>query len=219
MKRQRKSYQRPFKRWDKSRIKEERQLMKDYGLHNKKELWKAADVVRAFRSRARRLFTEDTGREELFGRLQKLGMFTKEATLDDVLGLKVKDVLERRLQTMVLRKGLASTPNQARQLIVHRHVQVGGRVVDVPSYMVTVDEEDTVAYAGGSPVADEDHPIHSAPKVVEEAPEGKEEAKAEGKEKPEATAKAEAKPEGKKEAKAGEKAGKEAPKKDGEGGK
>mgnify|MGYP000047010980 CR=1 FL=1 len=82
-----------------------------------------------------------------------------EITLDDVLGLDVRDLLERRLQTIVYRKGLAQTINQARQLIVHRHIAIGDRVVDVPGYLVTVDEEKLVKYAPNSPLNDPNHPI------------------------------------------------------------
>jgi small subunit ribosomal protein S4 len=199
MKRQRKTFARPTKRWDKARIDEEAKLLRDYGLKNKRELWKAKGVISKFRARARKLFGEETGREELFGKLLKLGISKKEATLDDVLGLTVEAILERRLQTLVLRKGLGQTPIQARQLITHRHIMLGGRVVDVPGYIVTVEEEKTIKYSSSSPVNDKDHPLHAAPKVVKE--EGK---KPEGKgveaPKPEPKSKEEKKPEPKKEA-------------------
>ena len=145
-------------------------MMKDFGLKNKREIWKAETVIRGFRSRARRLFTEDTGKEELFRKLKRLGIFRGEATLDDVLGLKVEDILERRLQTLVFRKGLAQSPKQARQLIVHRHVTVDGKIVNVPGYIVTTEEEGKIAYAGGSPISDGDHPVRS-PQKAEEKPE------------------------------------------------
>jgi small subunit ribosomal protein S4 len=170
MRRQRKTFSRPTKRWDKSRIDSEIRLLRDYGLKNKRELWKAKDLITKFRSRARKLFGDDAGKEELFAKLHKMGIFKKEATLDDVLGLTVESILERRLQTLVLRKGMASTPAQARQLIAHRHVMLGGRVVDVPGYLVTVSEEKTIEFSPNSPVSDTDHPIHGPPKpVVKEA--------------------------------------------------
>ena len=172
MRRQRKTFSRPTKRWDKSRIDSEVRLLRDYGLKNKRELWKAKDIVTKFRARARKLFGDDTGKEELFAKLHKLGIFKKEATLDDVLGLTVESILERRLQTLVLRKGLAGTPGQARQMIAHRHVMLGGRVDDVPGYLVTVTEEKTIEFSPNSPVSDRDHPLHAAPKPFVKA-EGK----------------------------------------------
>ncbi len=168
MRRQRKSFARPTKKWDKHRIEEEARLLRDYGLKNKRELWKAKGIIKKFRARARKLFGEETGKEELFDRLRKLGIFRKEATLDDVLGLTVEAILERRLQTLVYRKGLAQTPRQARQLIAHRHITVGGRIVDVPGYIVTVKEEGSIEYSPRSPVSNKDHPIHKAPEPPKE---------------------------------------------------
>ena len=178
-------YTRPFKRWDKSRLNEEAKLLKIYGLKNKRELWKAKDIVRKFRARARRLFTEETGREELFAKLQKLGIFTKDATLDDILGMKVEDILERRLQTLVLRKGLTHTPTQARQVITHRHITINGTIVDIPGHIVTLEEEKSITYSNNSVLKDEKHPLRIPPKQEGEKKE----------EKPEEAPKAETKPE------------------------
>ncbi len=146
MRKQKKQYTKPFKRWDKKRIIEERKLLKLYGLKNKKELWKAQTVLRKFRAVARRLLPlrgeEKEKRErELLSKLYRLGLLDEKATLDDVLSLSVTDLLERRLQTMVWRLGLARTVKQARQLIVHGHVYVNGRRVRVPSYWVKRGEE------------------------------------------------------------------------------
>ena len=75
-----------------------------------------------------------------------------------MLLLEVTDVLERRLQTVAYRKGLANTPEQARQFITHGHVRVDGRRVSIPSYKVEIDEEATVEFDENSPLADELHP-------------------------------------------------------------
>mgnify|MGYP001773173473 CR=1 FL=1 len=77
-------------------------------------------------------------------KLYKLGLLNEGATLDDVLGLTVKDILNRRLQTIVYKKGLANTPKQARQFIVHGHVKINGRKIIYPSYLVNRDEEDKI---------------------------------------------------------------------------
>jgi len=89
----------------------------------------------------------------LLGRLVRLGLLKEGATLDDVLSLKVEDLLERRLQTIVWRRGLAKTIHQSRQLIVHGHVTIGGRVVDRPGYLVSREEEQMVSVKAGSVVA------------------------------------------------------------------
>ncbi|MEM2622289.1 MAG: 30S ribosomal protein S4, partial [Candidatus Nezhaarchaeales archaeon] len=61
-----------------------------------------------------------------------------------VLSLKIEDILERRLQTIVFRKGLAKSMHHARQLIVHGHVAVGGMRVRTPNRLLTIDEEKLV---------------------------------------------------------------------------
>ncbi len=175
MRKQRKTYVRPFKRWDKERIAEEARLVRDYGLRNKRELWKARKIISGFRERARSLFSQETGREELFNKIRRMGLLKGNITLDDVLGLKVENLLERRLQTIVYRKGLASTVKQARQIITHGHIAVGDRVVDVPGYFVDVEEEKQVRYAPGSPLNDPDHPLRKA-----KEPEKEEEVKENG---------------------------------------
>lgn len=149
MRKLRKKWEGPFKRWDKRRIEVERGLMKTYGLKNKKELWKAATILRKIRKIARNLLAysrpdKEQREKELMGRLRKYGLVKERATLDDVLSLKVVDILERRLQTVVWRKGLAKTVKEARQKIVHGHVMVGDRVITSPGYLVPVDEENKI---------------------------------------------------------------------------
>ncbi len=144
MKRQRKKYETPKKPWDKQRIEREKKLLKEYGLRRKREIWRAEALLRKYRRIARELNARpDEEREkQLFAKLKKLGILASEnATLDDVLSLTVESFLERRLQTLVYRKGLANTPKHARQLIVHGKVFIGDRKVPFPSYLVPVDEE------------------------------------------------------------------------------
>jgi len=145
-KRQHRKFTRPYKRWDKNRIIEEHGLMRTYGLKNKKELWRARAELRRIRANARALLAasgeeKELREKELLSRLHRLGLLPKDATLDDVLSLDIRDILERRLQTMVWRKGLARTIYQARQFVVHGHVYVHGNRVTVPSYWVRRDEE------------------------------------------------------------------------------
>jgi small subunit ribosomal protein S4 len=67
--------------------------------------------------------------------------------LDRILSLDVRAVLERRLQTMVYRVGLAKSIHHARQLIVHGHVLVAGRRMTSPGFLVPRELEDKISLA------------------------------------------------------------------------
>lgn len=146
---QRKSYDTPSHPWRKDRIEKEKELVRKYGLKNKRDVWKAGSRLRQIRGIARSLLGshgEQARKEEvqLMTKLQKLGLLRGEADLDSVLGLTIEDILERRLQSLVHRKGLARSPKQARQLVVHGHIRVGGRRITSPSYLVPVEQEETI---------------------------------------------------------------------------
>ena len=147
MRRFRKKYKRPKRPWDKERIAEEKELLKTYGLRRKREIWRTEEILRKYRRLARRLAAEKDKEKEkiLIQKLIRMGVLKPGASLDDVLGLTVKDFLERRLQTIVFKKGLANTIKQARQLIVHGHVYVNGIRTMYPSYLVNKDEEDKIS--------------------------------------------------------------------------
>jgi len=152
-KRTKKHYETPKKPYDKERLDAEREIMQKYGLKSKRELWRAETILRKKRENARKLLAlpleERVKRErELIGSLARLGLLTEKSTLDDVLTLTTEHLLERRLQTMTLRKGLANTATQARQFIVHGHIAINGQKIDSPSYLVTVDEEKKIGYYG-----------------------------------------------------------------------
>jgi small subunit ribosomal protein S4 len=161
-----KGYETPNHPYQGERIAEESGLLGKYGLKNKEELWRAQSELRNYRREARKLLgraqgdaeAADTEAEEFLARLQRIGVLGAEDSLDEVLSLGVTDVLERRLQTVVYRKGLANTTKQARQFITHGHIVVDGSRVGTPSYKVTVNEEDTVGFDSGSPLTDELHP-------------------------------------------------------------
>lgn len=155
MKRQRKKYLRPSHPWEKERMDAEDKILQQFGLHNKEEIWRTQTLLRNFRGQARNLLAASGTQAEretkqLLDRLRKLGLVGAGATLDDVLGLTIEKILERRLQTLVLRKGLAKTPLQARQLVLHGHITIGGKQVNAPSYLVPVEEEPLIEYAEGS---------------------------------------------------------------------
>jgi small subunit ribosomal protein S4 len=172
-------YERPSHPWEGERIKAENDLLKKYGLKNKKELWRSQFVLRRFRQRARelqaRVRTGDTQaekeREQLLRRLGRLGLLPLEGTtLDDVLALDVEAVLSRRLQTLTFLKGLAFTPRQARQFIVHGHVSITGRRVTIPGYIVTRTEENGIAYDERSAISSDLHPARPGSQLPERPP-------------------------------------------------
>lgn len=145
-KRPRKQYEKPRHPWKSDRLAAELQLLGEYGLRNKRELWRAETILRKIRAQARSLFVltgEKRVQEErrLIQRLHKMGLVNEDATADDVLKLTVRDILERRLQTVVFRLGLAKSIYHARQLIVHGHVYIGDSKVRSPSYHVMRGEE------------------------------------------------------------------------------
>jgi len=148
-KRPRKKYETPKQPWRTERLLEELKIVGEYGLRNKRELWRAASILRKYRKIARSLFVlteEERVKKEsvLIRTLYKMGILPENATADDVLRLTVRDILERRLQTIVFRLGLAKTIYHARQLITHRHIAVGDRVVSAPSYLVKRGEEEKI---------------------------------------------------------------------------
>lgn len=222
----RRKYDTPSHPWQGSRIKEENELLKKYGLKNKRELWKAQSLLRNYRRQGRNLlarlrFGDVQAEKEMKGLINKLanlGFLPEDATLDDILGLDLERILERRLQTLVYMKGLAYSPKQARQLIVHGHTIVNQRKVTVPGYLVKKNEEAGITYNPYSPLASDLHPSRPTPEHVERAirdfsqPEGEEkvekEEKIKDKETKEVTVeKKEEKPNAKEESKE-EKAGK-----------
>ncbi len=162
-----KSYQTPKRPWEKSRIEAETRLVIEYGLRNKREVWKAQAHLRRYRKAARTLLAlgsdtahkekYDAKKEEIISHLQRAGLLGPDANIDDILSLKVQTQLERRLQSVVYRKGLARSPKQARQLITHGHIAVAGRRVNIPGYHVTRTDEAQIAYYGTSPLVSDTH--------------------------------------------------------------
>jgi small subunit ribosomal protein S4 len=161
-----KRYETPNHPYQGERIADEGNLRSTYGLTNKQELWRTQSELRRFRREARRLLGEAQGDvdtanargADFLARLRRLGVLSEQDDISDVLSLSVTDLLERRLQTVVYREGLASTPEQARQFVVHGHVTVDGARVDRPGRTVAVAEEDTVSFDATSPLADDLHP-------------------------------------------------------------
>lgn len=144
--------ERPKKLWDADRITHDKGLRVQYGLKNMRELWMATAELKKYRREARLLNSlpeeeKKAGSGRILTKLARLGVLKEGSSLDDVLSLEIRHILERRLQTLVLRKGLARTIIQARQLITHGFISVGGRRVTRPSCLIDLNEEATLGYA------------------------------------------------------------------------
>ncbi|MHA1110130.1 MAG: 30S ribosomal protein S4 [Promethearchaeota archaeon] len=152
----RKKFRRPLVPFEKARMDAELKYLGEYGLRNKTEFWKARAQLSKFRRIARDLKTMPENQQkiaftELMTRLQSLGLVGKDSTTDDVLSLSVENILDRRLQTLVFKKGLARSIYQARQLVAHKHISVRDKVIASPSYLVKADEEAQLGFNNYSP--------------------------------------------------------------------
>jgi small subunit ribosomal protein S4 len=206
MRKIRKKFKRPRVSWDSDSIKENKAIAAEYGLRRRKEILISHEILRGFRQRARQLIAEKDEEKEktLMKKLARIGLLVGDGKeLDDVLALTVRNVLDRRLQTLVFRNGAATSPPHARQLIVHGHVKIDGRKVKFPSYLVPVDEEKVIEIDAGKPrpkkpaaaAASAKHDTKKPEASGEQKPEGEEKVaneKKEEAEKPEAAAKPDA---------------------------
>ncbi len=155
-KKQRKKYETPRHPWIKTQIEDELRLIGDYGLRNKRELWRYRTEISRIRGIARSLLakTEEARsriEKELLTSLIQRGILSEDATLDHVLDLDVTKLLERRLQTVIARSGMAKSMHHARQLITHGHVSIGGRSVSIPGYLVRKDDQPAVTLQASGP--------------------------------------------------------------------
>ena len=166
----RKTYRRPAHPWQRIRIETEKAIEKQYGLKNKREIWKVVSELGRISAQAKRLIREknkgnkqtEIEEKQLLSRLMKYNLINEGDGLDIVLSLKPEDLLDRRLQTFVLKSDLALTAKQARQFIVHGHVLVNGQKVTVPSYMIG--KTDAISFNPLSTISDQNHPERSKEK-------------------------------------------------------
>jgi len=181
----RKKYDLPSHPWQKDRIEEERELIKEYGLKNKKEVWKAETMLKKFKEQVKSLATRRDDQaaveqKQLVNRLVSLGLIKPGDALDVVLSLGVREILERRIQTLILKKGMARSINQARQFITHGHIMVDNRKITFPNYIVRLKEELLIQFVPTSTISKQEHPerISEGPKQKpkKKKPEKKEEA-------------------------------------------
>ena len=148
-KKQRKKYQNPKFPWSKTTLDAELRLLGEYGLRNKRELRRHRFMLSKYRTLSRKLLTGTSEErvvmeKQILNKLTNLKIVPENSGLDNILDLSIENILERRLQTLVYRRGLSKSPQQARQLITHGHILVKGQRVTSPSYLVKAEEEQKI---------------------------------------------------------------------------
>jgi len=154
-----KTYSTPRRPFEKERLDQELKLIGEYGLRNKREVWRVRYTLAKMRKAARELLTlEEKDSRRLFEgnallrRLVRIGVLdVNPLPLASVIGLKLENFLERRLQTQVFKLGLAKSIHHARVLIRQRHIRVRKQVVTVPSFIVRLDSQKHIDFSLQSP--------------------------------------------------------------------
>lgn len=124
-----KTSNRPRQLYDRDRQDKEIKLAGEYGLKNKREIWRIQLVLAKIRKRARELLTLDEQNpvrifegQAMLNKLFKYGLLDKETEtgLDFALSLNIERFLERRLQTLVYKNKLAKSVHHSRVMIYGR---------------------------------------------------------------------------------------------------
>merc|ERR1712130_1100511 len=154
-----KTYKVPRRPFESARLDSELKVVGEYGLRNKREVWRVQLTLSKIRRAARQLLTLDEKDPKrlfegnaLIRRLVRVGVLDESRMkLDYVLALKIEDFLERRLQTCVYKLGLAKSIHHARVLIRQRHIRVSKQIVNVPSFVVRVESQPHIEFSLNSP--------------------------------------------------------------------
>merc|ERR1712039_473503 len=154
-----KTYKVPRRPFESARLDSELKVVGEYGMRNKREVWRVQLTLSKIRRAARELLKLDEKDPRrlfegnaLIRRLVRIGVLDESRMkLDYVLALKIEDFLERRLQTQVFKLGLAKSTHHARVLIRQRHIRVRKQVVNVPSFIVRLDSQKHIDFALTSP--------------------------------------------------------------------
>merc|ERR1712224_997728 len=154
-----KTFRKPKRAFEKERLDAEMKIVGEYGLKNKREVWRSQYALAKIRTAARTLLTLDEKNEQrifagdaLLRRMIRIGLLLEsEKKLDYVLGLTTAKLMERRLQTKVFKLGLAKSIHHARVLIRQRHIRVGKQICDIPSFLVRLDSQKHIDHSLSSP--------------------------------------------------------------------
>ncbi len=182
--RNRKKYGKPKNMWNIQRISSDRALINEYGLRSMKELWKVQTEISRIRGNVRGLLSGATGssqmEHDIISRLARLGVAQNDSTLDSLLEIKENAFLERRLQSIVFRKGLATSMKQSRQIIAHGFISINGVRINRPGYLVKAEEEKQIGYYKPIEIIQKVNPAEAAvaPEPTPPAPAAAQEASA-----------------------------------------
>lgn len=169
-----KKYFPPPHPWNRAFIEEGKILKKDYGLKNRKEILIASSFLKKYKDIAKKLIATPTSQADkekqlVLAKLKRMGLLSAATSgLDSILGLELKDVLERRAQSLVYRKGLARTMGQSRQFITHHHIKIGKRGITSPAAFLTLEEESLLTFKDNSSLADAEHPERKPKETAKE---------------------------------------------------
>ncbi|MAE13624.1 30S ribosomal protein S4 [Candidatus Woesearchaeota archaeon] len=175
----RKKYETPKHPWNKARIDSEKALVKEYGFRRKKEIYKMGSLLKAYKDRAKDLIPKqsvqaDLLRNQLRSKLITLGLISEESQISEILGIEIEELMNRRLDSILVKKGLARSPLQARQFITHGHVLVSEKPITSPCYLVSTEQESQVIFRARSSLYSMDHPERMQPEEIAKRIEEKE---------------------------------------------